>query len=69
MILTLGVTVGLNIGSSFGNMGGKMKVKIVDRKVRLRRAVSEKLNLVEILKTSARQKIEGMVEAEEVEDV
>jgi len=46
-----------------------MKVKRVDRKVRLRRAVSEKLNLAEILKTPAWRRIKEMVEAEDAEDI
>jgi len=48
---------------------GSCEAIVVGDEIRLRRAASEGLNLVEILKTPARQKIEEMVEAEEVEDV
>jgi len=90
------VAIGLNIGNMFGKFGGKMKVKIIDRKIylpkelleksslpergsceatvvgdeiRIRRPVSEELNLVKILKTPTQENIEEMMKAEEVEDV
>ena len=94
--LTLVVAIGLSIGNMFGKNGGKMKVKILDRKIylpkeilkearlpergsceatvvgdeiRIRRPLSEELNLVKILKTPPQQNIEEMMKAEEVEDV
>lgn len=86
----------LNIGNFFGKLVGKMKVKIIGRKIylpkelireaklpenglceatvvgdeiRIRRPLSEELNLVKILKSPKTQSIEDMMKAEEVEDV
>jgi len=88
--------IALNIGKIFGKFGGKMKVKIVDRKIylpkelldeaklpekglceatvvgdeiRIRPPVSEELNLVKMLKSPAKENIDEMMKAEEVEDV
>lgn len=89
-------TITLYIGNVFGNLVGKMRVKIIGRKVylpkelidraklpengfceatvigdeiRIRRPVSEELNLTKMLKSPKRQSIEDMIKAEEIEDV
>lgn len=48
---------------------GSCEATVVGDEIRIRRPVSEDLNLVKILKTPTQQNIDEMVEAEEVEDV
>jgi len=96
IFLTFNIAIALNIGKIFGKIDGKMKVKIIDRKIylpkeilleaslpergscevavvgdeiRLRRPVSEELNLAKILEAPTQESIDEMMKAEDVEDV
>jgi len=48
---------------------GSCEAAVVGDEIRIRRRVSEELNLVKILKTPTEENIDEMMKAEEVEDV